>query len=102
MKVNTIDYTISSNCSPNVQKHLAKEILTTAGKESESRNSDNIYATRRPKISKPTKTITMNIYDDLDKKQSRNNPLRKSKETSSMRGSAVSKKTPQNDTDSIK
>ena len=102
MKVNTIDYTISSNCSPNVHKHLAKEILTTAGKESESRNSDNIYATRRPKISKPTKTITMNIYDDLDKKQSRNNPLRKSKETSSMRGSAVSKKTPQNDTDSIK
>lgn len=97
-----VDYKISKNCSPDIETHLATELQGSSYCQDSNTAKTESYLTRRPKVSKPTKTITMNIYDEVYNSQSRNNPLRNSKESASLRGSIISKKTPQNDTDSVK
>jgi hypothetical protein len=60
------------------------------------------HFTKKPKVSKPTKTITMTIWEDGFGRIETDSSLRTSKETLSIRGSNHSKKTPQQESESVK
>ena len=100
--VETLDFRTESNSKQTEEKTGPRSSKSSYMKDTQSvKNRKQI--SKKPKVSKPTKTIKMTISEDgKGKILNTDNSLRNSKESVSMRGSIHSKKTPPNDPDSIK
>lgn len=100
--VESIECLVSDNASTSLEKQLASDYHNSYSKDSGPVKRKNLIS-KKPKVSKPTKTITMTICEDgYGKTTNSENSLRKSKEGSSLRASIISKKTPQNEKESNK
>lgn len=96
-----VDFNTTEHESSTHDKRTNLEYQSFAKETLSSKNKKQI--SRKPKVSKPTKTITMTICEDgYGKICTNDNSLRNSREGLSNRASIISKKTPQNTNDSIK
>jgi hypothetical protein len=99
--VESIDYATCLKYSPSLDDLMINEYSQTYSNKPSRKTTSG--GTRKPKVSKPTKTITMNINmaDDSDDKVIIVESKNKSKEEcGSVRTSITSKKTPINDSNS--
>lgn len=99
--VESLDLATSENASVSIEKIISDNHNSNIRDTKKAKSKRQL--TKKPKISKPTKTITMSITEDGNGKICKTeNSLRNSKESISFRGSITSKKTPKHDSDSVK
>ena len=92
--IESISWSETENISSSLEKQLISDYHNLYMKDIDNKNNYNQHS-KRPKISRPTKTIIMNIWDEKSLKFSENS-LRNSKESLSLGCSVISKATPQN------